>query len=197
MSKGVRAVVIGIVVAFALSFGLSLLYSAAGKPDTMQAVLIGCVFGAITAYIFGNLAGNRSIPNASAAQRSEALARTPPAGRALLYLYRQGFVARLAGLNLSIDGRVVAQLKAPRFTLVAVPARQLTLTAAFGGLAGPQNKPSELVIDASAGGIVVVRITMAMGMLQGSIRMERQSDPVAARRALASMTMTPADVPEI
>ena len=121
--------------------------------------------------------------------------RRLPAGPCSISIAR----ASSPGLPASTSRSTVAssQLKAPRFTLVAVPARQLTLTAAFGGLAGPQNKPSELVIDASAGGIVVVRITMAMGMLQGSIRMERQSDPVAARRALASMTMTPADVPEI
>jgi hypothetical protein len=197
MSKGVRAVLIGIVVAFVLSFGLAYFYAAAGEPDTPQAVLVGCVFGAITAYIFGNLAGNRSIANASDAQKREALARAPEPGKALLYLYREGFVAKLAGLNLSIDGRVVAQLKAPRFTLVVVPARQVALSAAFGGLAGPQNKKSEIVLDASAGGIVVVRITMAMGMLQGSVTMKPQPDPAAARQRLASFTMTPAEVPEV
>jgi hypothetical protein len=197
MSKGVRAIVIGVIVAIVVGFLIGLLNSVATDTPPLNAWLFGAVAGAITAYILGNLSGNRSIANASDEQRREALARMPPPGKALLYLYRQGFVAKLAGLNLAIDGRVVAQLKAPRFTLVTVPARPLALTASFGGLAGSQSRKSEIVVNASAGGIVVVKMTVAMGMVQGSVNMQPQPDPQAARQALASMAMTPADVPEI
>jgi hypothetical protein len=197
MSKGIRAIVIGVIVAIVVGFLIGLLNSIATDTPPLNAWLFGGVAGALTAYILGNLSGNRSIAKASDEQKREALARMPPTGKALLYLYREGFVAKLAGLNLSIDGRVVAQLKAPRFTLIVVPARPLTLSAAFGGLAGPQNRRSEIVVNASAGGIVVVKMTIAMGLLQGSVNMQPQPDPQAARQALASMAMTPADVPEI
>src|SRR5689334_14861869 len=137
-AKAIRAVVIGFIVAFLVALGLGYLDSVAGQPDLMQETLIGAVFGGITAYILGNLAGNRSIASASGAERAAALARTPPPGKMLLYVKREGFIAKMAGLNLSIDGRPVAQLKAPRFTLIALPARQFNLGAAFGGLAGAQ-----------------------------------------------------------
>jgi hypothetical protein len=196
-AKAIRAIVIGFAVAFLVAMGLSYLDSIAGRPDPMQNVLIGAVFGGITAYILGNLAGNRSIASASNADRAAALSRTPPPGKMLLYVVREGFVAKMAGLNLSIDGRPVAQIKAPRFTFIALPARQTTLGAAFGGLAGAQSKPNEIVLDPPANGILVVKITIAIGLVQGSVKFTVQPDGEAARKSLAYVTMTPADVPEI
>jgi len=196
-AKAVRAVVIGFVVAFVVALGLAYLDAAAGQPDLLHETLIGAVFGAITAYILGNLSGNRSIASASDADRAAAVTRTAPPGKMLLYVLREGFVAKMAGLNISIDGRPVAQLKAPRFTLITLPARQATLGAAFGGLAGAQSKPNEIVLDPPAGGILVVKVTVAMGLVQGSVKFEVSTDPEAVRRSLAYVTMTPADIPEI
>jgi len=196
-AKAIRAVIIGFIVAFVISLAMAWLDAIAGQPDLPQEVLIGAVFGAITAYILGNLAGNRSIASASGADRAAAIARTPPPGKMLLYVVREGFIARMAGLNISIDGRPVAQLKAPRFTLIALPARQTTLGAAFGGLAGAQSKPNEIVLEPPANGILVVKITIAMGLVQGSVKFAVAPDAEAARKSLASTTMTPADVPEI
>jgi len=196
-AKAIRAVIIGFIVAFVVSLAMAWLDAVAGQPDLPQEVLIGAVFGAIIAYILGNLAGNRSIASASSADRAAALVRTPPPGKMLLYVVREGFVAKMAGLNLSIDGRQVAQLKAPRFTFIALPARQTTLGAAFGGLAGAQSKPNEIVLEPPANGILVVKITIAMGLVQGSVKFAVAPDAEAARKSLASTTMTPADVPEI
>ena len=195
--KVVRAILFGVLVAFLVAFGLSYLDAYIGAPDLREEVLIGAVFGGITAYVLGNLSGNRSIASASGADRSAAVTRTPPPGKMLLYVVREGFIAKMAGLNLAIDGRPVAQIKAPRFTLITLPARQTTLSAAFGGLAGAQSKPSELVIDPPPGDIVVVKITMALGIVQNGVTLTRQPDPEAARKSLAYVTMTPADVPEI
>lgn len=197
MSKAVRAVIFGVLVAVAVSAAMAYLDAVTGKSDMTTDVIIGAVFGAITAYVFGNLAGNRSIANAGNAERATALIRTPPPGKMLLYIQREGFVAKMAGLNIAIDGRPVAQLKAPRFTLIVVPARQTTLSAGFGGLAGPQNRAGEIVIDPPPGGIAVVKIAVAMGLVQGSLRFTVQPNPQGARAALATIPMTPADVPEI
>jgi hypothetical protein len=193
----VRAVLIGFIVAAVIGFAVSMLNAATPGTEPMNPVFWGCFAGAVAAFIFGNLAGNRRIANASSADRDAAVARTAPPGKALLYVYRTGFVARLAGLNIAIDGRPVAQLKSPRFTLITVPARPIALTGTFGGLAGPQTKKGEITVDASAGGIIVVKITIAMGLAQGTVKMEQQPDGTAARAALASFAMTPADAAEI
>src|SRR5216684_4361208 len=77
--------------------------------------LYGTGTAVFVAYILANLAGNKRVPNASDAVKSEALKLAPPAGMALLVVYREGFVAKLAGLNLAIDGREFAQLTSPKF----------------------------------------------------------------------------------
>jgi len=197
MSKMVRALVIGFVVAAVVGFAIGMLNAATPGTEPMSPLFWGALAGAFTAFILGNLAGNRRIANASGADRTAALARAAPPDKALLYIYRTGFIAKLAGLNLAIDGRPVAQLKAPRFTLITVPARPLMLTAGFGGLAGPQSKKGELTIDASAGGIIVVKVTIAMGLAQGKVKMEQEPNGETARGALAAFTMTPADAAEI
>jgi hypothetical protein len=197
MSKMVRALVIGFIVAAIVGFAVSMLNQATPGTEPMNPVFWGCLAGAFAAFILGNLAGNRRIANASRVDRDAALNRTAPPGKALLYVYRTGFVARLAGLNIAIDGRPVAQLKAPRFTLITVPARPIMLTATFGGLAGPQTKKGELTVDASAGGIYVVKITIAMGLAQGKVQMQLKANGQTARSALASYAMTPADAAEI
>src|SRR5262249_42872766 len=99
----------------------------------------------------------------------------------------------LAGMNLSIDGKPVAQLKSPRFTCVEVAAGKRVLTAQFGGLAGPQSKAGEITVDAPSGGVVAVRLTVGMGLVQNAVEMTPQTDLPATMRTLAAMPMTPAD----
>ena len=41
---------------------------------------------------------------ASDAEKQAALQMQPPPGKAVIYVYREGFVAKLAGLNLQVDG---------------------------------------------------------------------------------------------
>src|ERR1700761_1231969 len=197
MSKMIRAVVIGFVVAFVVGLAIGMLNAATPGTEPMSPTFWGGFAGVLTAFILGNLAGNRRIANASNADRDAALTRSPPPGKALLYVYRSGFVAKLAGLNVAIDGRPVAQLKSPRFTLITIPARPVMLTTAFGGLAGPQNKKGELTVDASGGGIYVVQITLGFGWVQGQVKLTQEANGETARKALASFAMTPADAPEI
>jgi hypothetical protein len=196
MSKYVRPIIVGAIVALVLSFGLSFLLSLDGQPHRGLGVWTGTILGVIVAYIMANLAGNRRIADASAEQKKAALA-APPAGKTMLYVYREGFVAKLAGLDIAIDGRVVAQLKSPRFTAVIIPAGQHTVRMQFAGFAGAQSKVSELAIDAPADGAVALKVTMSMGMVKGGIVITPQPDLAAVRQILADRTMTPADVAEI
>jgi hypothetical protein len=198
MSKYMRPVLIGLVVGFVVAFGLGLLYGSIGEGASNTPWYTGAGAGVVTAYILSNLAGSRAGgASATPDRKRQVLAAAPAAGKALLYLYREGFVAKLAGLNVSVDGREVVQLKSPRFTCVTVPAGSHTISAAFGGLAGVQSKPSDVTVDAPADGAIAVRITMKMGAVQGGIALTPQSDMAAVKLALAKMPMTPADVSEV
>ena len=81
------------------------------------------------AYIFGNLAGNRKVASIDGGEREAALKLQPPAGKVL----REGFVAKLAGLNIALDGKEFAPLTAPKFTVLALAPGPHTLACAFGG----------------------------------------------------------------
>ena len=92
-----------------------------------------------------------------------------------LIVYREGFVGKAAGLDLSLDDRFVAQLKSPRFTAVSVAPGGHQLSMAFGGLAGKQNKPTLEGFIAAPGEVIAFRATMQMGMTKNRIVVDRIS----------------------
>jgi len=190
MSKFIRPILIGLVVAFVVALLLRGLYG----PASSAPVLYGVGSGVIAAYLLANLAGNRSVPTATSDQKARALVAQPPPDKALLYLYREGFVAKLAGLNVAVDGREVAQLKSPQFTCVTVAPGTHIVSAAFGGLAGPQNAPSQVTIDAPAGSVAALRLTMKMGAVRNAVDITPQADLPKAMLALARMAMIEAEV---
>lgn len=193
MSKFLRPLLVGFVVGFVVAFALSFLYG----PNSNTPRLYGAGAGLIAAYLMANLAGNRAGKAASSAQKTEALETPPPVGRARLYLYREGFVAKLAGLNVSVDGQVVAQLKSPQFTCVTLAPGSHIVSAAFGGLAGPQNKAAELQLDIPEGGAAAVRMTMKMGVARNAIDLALQPDVGATKITLAGMAMVQPEVTEV
>jgi hypothetical protein len=197
MSKTVQAVILGFVVALVAGLGFGFVMGLDGENHTGTATMGGLGAGVVAAYLFGNLAGNRRIANASSAEKSAALSRPPPPGKALIFLYREGFVAKLAGLNIMIDGKPVAQLKSPRFTCVVVPAGPHTVSAKFGGLAGAQSLMGECALDAPTDGAAAVRMTAQLTMTKGGIKLEPQADVAAVKLRLAGMPMTPPDLAEL
>src|SRR5262249_31353229 len=155
------------------------------EPGSTVPLFGGVFAGSLTAYLMANLAGNRKIANASDTDKRTALARTPPAGKALVFLYREGFVAKLAGMNLGIDGHAVPQLKSPRFTCVVVSAGKPTLKASFGGLAGPQNRTTELEITAAPDSVIAARFTVGLGVVQNKPAITVMPDTAAVLQTLA------------
>jgi hypothetical protein len=176
---------------------LGFLMSLDGENHAGQAILAGGFCGVSSAYIFGNLAGNRSIANAGADEKRAALARQPPPDKALLFLYREGFVAKLAGLNLMIDERTVAQLKSPRFTCVVVAPGPHVISARFGALAGMQSQSGERPIIAIAGGVMAVGMKVRLGVIVNGIVLTPQDDVAGALARMAGMPMTPPDLAEV
>jgi hypothetical protein len=193
VSKYVPGILIGIVVAFMTS----LLFRAFIFPEGPTAYVYGVFIGAFIAYILSNLAGNRKVANASGAEKSAAMALAPPPGKALLVVYREGFVAKLAGLNLAVDGREFAQLTAPKFTSLVVSPGVHTLTCGFGGLAGPQSKKGSYDFQVAADGFAAVGIGVSMGLVQGSMKFTPVADAVALKTKLSNMPMAKAEPAEI
>lgn len=197
MNKYIGPIVIGVVLAFVVSFGMSALFAAMHAPSRGLSLYFGLFVGGFTAYILANLAGNRKVATADAGQVGQALAMSAPAGKALVYVYRQGFVGMAAGLNVSVDGKPVAQLTSPRFTVVTVAPGPHTLSAGFGGLAGPQNKVATEPFTAEPGGVYAFRLTLAMGMLQNSIQIAPMPDLAPVKSALGGMKMTVPELAEV
>ena len=189
MQKYLVPALAAFVVAFAINFGFSAFLASAGARDDNTGLLVGMVFGGLTALAVYNLSGNRRTANAGAEARQRALAFTPTPGKAALYLVRTGFVGKMAGMDLTIDGRAVAQLKSPRFTRIDIMPGAHTLTASFGGGLAGQTKPADLAFNCAEGETVVIKLSMSMGALKSPVNIERTSIE-SVRDQLRSMRMT-------
>lgn len=193
MSKYAKPIIVGLIVAFVVSGGLSFLAAAGGADPGFTPALVGMIFGTFTAYIMANLAGNKKGAAASDADKQAAVSLTPPPGQALLIVMREGFVGMAAGLNVTVDGRIVAQLKSPRFTAIPLSVGSHEMELAFAALARKQNKPAVERFGAGAGEVVVYRAKVAMGALQNTIALERLNADAELSAKLRGMTMTAPD----
>jgi hypothetical protein len=188
MSIHVRNALIGLLVAAITSFALAFAMASVGAKAGAEVPLIGAMLGGLVFYVLWNLSGNRKILTASQAQRDHALALTSPQGQAMLYVIRKGFVAKAAGMSISIDDTLRAHLKSPQFTCFAVTPGTHELSAAFGGGAGAQSRKQTQQIALEEGKATGVVMTVKMGAVQGSIAFETLSG-VELQQVIRSMTM--------
>lgn len=188
------ALLAGLVVFALVAWGERAVMDAIGDksdPGTVFWFVPG-MLGLLTAYLLANLAGNRRVGVASADARTAALAFTAPPGKARLYVYREGFIGMAAGLNITLDGAPLSQLKSPRFLSVEVDAGRHLIGAAFGGLAAAQNNPAELLVDAQPGEVVAVRAGLSMGAIKNTVTLQQVAVDDALRRRLSRMKMVAA-----
>jgi hypothetical protein len=190
VNKYVQAIVIGVLAGVCVGFLTTFVF-----PEGPSPYFYGLGTTVFVAYILGNLAGNKKVAAAGADERAQALAMRPPAGQALLIVYREGFVARLAGMNLALDGRPFVQLTSPKSACLPVSPGQHVLSGGFGGLARPQSKGGELSFSAAEGAVTVVRINTNLGLVQGAIRFTAETDLAAAKLKLERMPMAAASAP--
>jgi len=193
MDKYIRPIIIGVVAGVAGGILVKEFVFPEGPAWLIYALGIGLV----VAYLLSNLAGNRKVAAAGAAERQQAMRMAPPAEKAMLIPYREGFVAKMAGLDLAIDGKPFAQLLSPQFTCVLLTPGSHTLTGAFGGLAGAQSKPASWAFEAAPGSVLAVRIDSALGMVQGAVKFTLDGDLDKVKKKMDRMRMAAVDVPEI
>nr|WP_314429003.1 hypothetical protein [uncultured Brevundimonas sp.] len=194
MNKYAKPLIVGFIVLLVVSFLIGFLGGAVGADLGLLPMLAGLFAGGFTAYIMANLAGNRVGVAASDADRAQAASLIPPPGKGLLVVYREGFVAMAAGMNLALNGREFAQLKGGKFTAIAVEPGEHQLSAGFGGLAGAQNNAATVGFAVAAGQARVYRATVSMGAIKNAIALATApGDRTDVSVRLARMPMTAPD----
>jgi hypothetical protein len=196
MPKNLAPILIGVVAAVIVSFLMGLASASGGEDPGLTPLITGLCFGVVTTIVLHNLSGNRKVADAGGDAKRQALAFAAEPGRAALYLVREGFIGMAAGMNLSVDGREVVQLKSPRFTRVSVAPGAHTLTASFGGGLAAQTKPVDCPFEAAVGEIVVLRLTMGIGATKNPVQVERVNVDWA-RTQLRNIRMSAPDVASV
>lgn len=189
MNRSTVAILVGLAVSFIVAFGLSFALAAAGAEPGSSPWIMGAVVGTTVGAALSNMSGNKKVTQADDAQRSAALAMTPGAGRGLVVIYREGFIARAVGADVALDGKDVAQLKSPRFTAIEASPGDHRLTVTLAGKINAGSKPGEAAFDLAAGETAVFRVTMKMKLATSDVVVTRDPDPAAARGKLARLRM--------
>jgi hypothetical protein len=170
-------------VAFLTSGALAFFIAASGAPRTTPTWLTGLCLGVVAGAIYLALSGNRSVRAVDGPERDRALAGAAPDAAQIL-VYREGFVGKLAGVDVSVDGVVRTQLKSPRFAALAVSPGRHDLVASAQGRSSP---PAQ--VEVGAGETAVVRIAMGLSV---RLTLIRETDVAGARRKLAGVAMVAA-----
>lgn len=189
MPKQVLAVVAGLAVAAAISFGLSYLLTSNGAEAGSSPWVVGGLIGVATTAFVGNHAGRRKVAKIGGEARATVLAFAPPAGSGLLIVFREGLNASATGMDISVDERLISQLKGNQFAAETLPPGRHRLTAKLAGQANAASAPGAAEIDLAAGATVVIRITVKMGLTTGTVVVTRIDDHAAAKAKLARMAM--------
>ncbi|MCC2977430.1 DUF2846 domain-containing protein [Sphingomonas sp. PL-96] len=168
--------------AFVVSFLLALLGSGARHDSGVSPWFVGMTFGVVTSMIYLGLSANRPAPLADAAARAQAMAPVPPQMGRLLVV-REGFVGKLAGVDVQVDGSVRAQLRSPRFAAFDLPPGQHRVQATL-----PNRESEPLVVELPAGEVAAVRIVIGMG----KPRLEREADIAGLQQRLPGIPMVAA-----
>ena len=155
-----QLIFVGIVVGVAMltSFVLAFFAAAAagrsGQP--LPSPIIGLSLGVVAGAIYLGLAGNKRVALASGDARQAALAPVVD-GTARLIVFRRGFVGKLAGVDVYLDGEVRTQLKSPRFAALTVEPGTHTLETRV------QNKSSKpFALEAVANTTAIVEIEVGL-----------------------------------
>ena len=188
----IKNALIAFAVAFAAGLGLGFLERLSGSSSETTLIL-PVVLGVMVFFALQMRSGNRKEVRIDAALRQSSLSAAAPAGQALLYVYREGFMGKMVGWNVSLDGTALAQLRSPRFTQTTLSPGSHTLAVSLGGMAGTQNKPAETTFNAQPGEVIVMAMKSKMGALSNTLFFVREPDAPAALQKLSNMPMVAAE----
>ncbi|WP_442681290.1 hypothetical protein ACSBM8_09040 [Sphingomonas sp. ASY06-1R] len=146
-------------------------------------ILMVGILGLVAYLIFNGLRRNRKLEVVSAADRNRILGEQPAGARAIVY--REGFVAKLSGFDIAIDGVDHAQLKSPQSVAIDLAPGDHALVVKMAGKAQPAFQ-----FAVGSGDVAVIRIGMGMA----GCEITRQDGPQSLLK-LASIPMVRPDGP--
>ena len=106
--------------------------------------------------IYNGLRRNRSVQTVSDGERARILAEGPVAGARAL-VYREGFIGKLSGIDVSIDDVPYAQLKSPQSVAIDLAPGDHRMVAQVAG----KNQPP-LAFTVAPGETALIRIGMGI-----------------------------------
>jgi len=132
--------------------------------------------------IYKSLRNNRRVEIVGPSERARLLASTPGAG-ARTVVYREGFIGKMAGFDIAIDGQYYAQLKSPQSVAIDIAPGNHRLIMKHAGKEQPP-----FAFSVSSGEIAVLRIGMGIAGAEIS-----RDDGAQTRSKLASIPMVRPD----
>jgi hypothetical protein len=194
MKTKTRNQLIAIAVSVVVGLFMSLLESLAGeKLSFSMSVILPVMLGGFTYTFLSNVSATRKEAKPDAAARADALNFAVPDGRARVYILRTGILGKAVGMDITMDGLAVAQLKSPRFTVVDVAPGAHEWRARFSGSAGAQQNGECIAqINVAAGSAIVLRVSMKLELTKH--RLLFSEVPLdSARAEIARATMVVAE----
>jgi len=176
--KGLRATILFGGMALIMGFGLGVLSawleSRGERPiptPTRLTMILG--LSGVVVSIAGTRGGNRRIARAAPAEEAEAKRCSAVADRATVYVFRDAFVGKVAGLDVLVDGTPVGQTRGKTFYRLHLPPGEHLLTSR-----NPRDgSQHEHRVRADAGSLLFLEQQVSMGMtsLRHQIRPVEQS----------------------
>jgi len=194
MKAKTRNQVIAVAVSVLVGLFMNLLESLAGeKLNFSMSVILPVMLGGFTYTYLSNVSGTRKEAKADDAARADALNFAVPAGRARVYVLRTGFLGKAVGMDITMDGHVVAQLKSPRFTVIDVAPGAHEWCARFSGGAGTQRHGDcTAQVNVAAGSAIVLKVLTKLELTKHRLLFAEVPLDIA-RAEIARATMVVAD----
>jgi hypothetical protein len=164
--KGLRVALIFLVTSFIMGFGLGLLSSyleSRGEQPIAAQTRLTLILGAsgMVASIALARGGNRRVAHAAAAQEAEAKRCASAPDRATVYVFRDAYIGKVAGLDVLVDGAPVGQTRGKTFYRLELTPGEHVLTSR-----NPQNgSQHEYRLRADSGSLVFLEQRVRMGAM--------------------------------
>ncbi len=164
--KGLRVTVAFIVTACVMGFALGLLSAyleTHGERPIAEMTRLTMVLGVsgMVASIVATRGANRRVARAAAMEEKEAKRFAPVADQATVYVFRDAFVGKVAGLDVLLDGTPIGQTRGKTFYRLQIAPGEHVLTSR-----NPQNdSQSEYRLRADAGSLHFLEQRVSFGMM--------------------------------